>query len=661
MRLDRRPAPSRSPVPVKGPNGGGASPAARTPADAVDAALLDGHADPDLVALPALSAAGVLDLQRVAGNAAVSGYLAGRRPTVQRWGFPLGAFVPAHPELREGMTGEAVRELQEKLSLATAAGGALTTDGDFGPATRRRLRAFRTSKGLGTSNVADAALWTALDAAVAALPAPVRPVLSVGSNGPDVALAQQKLNAFAGAAAPLPIDGVFTVVMMAFVSAFQAGQHITVNGTVDAATWTKLDTASPGGGVRMEGGAPVEQHVANRGGASPLGAPLAGTTLHRPVGPGGLLRGSAVREFQLKLNVWRNGQGLAPITDDGKWGNDTRTATVAFQVATPGLAPGSGIGDQPTWTALDAIAGTVAVGFRERQWQEEVGGATYGMDNTGRGGSRYAWEIRARDIHVTSKVRFTGAAPPSAWFGHIRRAWNVFKAVREGTNESLLINFDMVSGSGGDSRAVKVVPPPKVDRANAGTWYVADTDAANSVPHEFGHLIGLRDEYQLHPGDFRAITGREPDVGSTAGPVGVTPLTIATNLRAAMMARNTANAFTAVAGVQPGAFAQQVVAQYATLGAATVPAVVAAPGVTPLPAVPLTTNLVRDLEAALVDNAALDKYNTIQVLTYSSGSMMGDSSRAFDPHDHGVQARHVQEFVDVIQQVRGGRWHVELR
>ena len=190
---------------------------------------------------------------------------------------------------------------------------------------------------------------------------------------------------------------------------------------------------------------------------------------------------------------------------------------------------------------------------------------------------------------------------------------------------------------------------------------MADTDAANTVPHEFGHLIGLRDEYQLHPGDFRAITGREPDAGSTTGPVGVTPLTIATNLRAAMMARNTANAFTAVAGVQPGAFAQQVVAQYATLGAATVPAVVAAPGVTPLPAVPLTTNLVRDLEAALVDNAAHDKYNTIQVLTYSSGSMMGDPSRAFDPHDHGVQARHVQEFVDVIQQVRGGRWHAELR
>ena len=239
-------------------------------------------------------------------------------------------------------------------------------------------------------------------------------------------------------------------------------------------------------------------------------------------------------------------------------------------------------------------------------------------------------------------------APPGAWFAHVNRQWNRFKAVREGTNQSMLITMEMVAGSGPDANPVQVVPPPTTGRANAGTWYVADAQASETVPHEFGHLIGLRDEYQLHPGDFRTITGREPDVGSTAGPLGVTPLQIAQNLRAAMMARSSPNAFAAVAGVQPGAFAQQIVQQYATLGAATVPAVVAAPGVAAMLPVPLTTNLVRDLDAALVDNAALDRYNTIQVLTYSSGSLMGDSSRARDPHDHGAQPRHVQEFVDTI-------------
>ena len=188
--------------------------------------------------------------------------------------------------------------------------------------------------------------------------------------------------------------------------------------------------------------------------------------------------------------------------------------------------------------------------------------------------------------------------------------------MREGTNESLLINFDMVSGSGADSRAVKVVPPPKVDRANAGTWYVADTDAANSVPHEFGHLIGLRDEYQLHPGDFRAITGREPDVGSTAGPVGVTPLRSpepAGGDDGPQLGERVRGSRGRAAGrVCPAGRGAVRDAGRGDGAGGRAPA----PGVAALPAVPLTTNLVRDLEAALVDNAALDKYNTIQVLTY---------------------------------------------
>jgi hypothetical protein len=51
----------------------------------------------------------------------------------------------------------------------------------------------------------------------------------------------------------------------------------------------------------------------------------------------------------------------------------------------------------------------------------------------------------------------------------------------------------------------------------------------------------------------------------------------------------------------------------------------------------------------------------IQVLTYSSGSMMGDPSRVTDPHDHGVQPRHVQEFADLVAAARGGSWRIEPR
>jgi hypothetical protein len=72
-----------------------------------------------------------------------------------------------------------------------------------------------------------------------------------------------------------------------------------------------------------------------------------------------------------------------------------------------------------------------------------------------------------------------------------------------------------------------------------------------------------------------------------------------------------------------------------------------------------TGNLVRDLESALpADTKATGprKYNTIEVFTYSSGSLMGDPGRVNDPHDHGVQPRHVQEFIDILDRVKGGAW-----
>ncbi len=35
--------------------------------------------------------------------------------------------------------------------------------------------------------------------------------------------------------------------------------------------------------------------------------------------------------------------------------------------------------------------------------------------------------------------------------------------------------------------------------------------------HEFGHLIGLADEYNRDEGQFLAVTGQEPPVGKVAG------------------------------------------------------------------------------------------------------------------------------------------------
>ena len=631
------------------------------PRDGRDGAL-PANIDPQLAPL---GAALLEHVQRTAGNAAAALLVFQREDdtTGADGADDDAANAPAdpaaaHPTLREGSHGPAVQEMQDKLGQALTAGGPVTTDGRFGPTTSRRVRQFQRARGLAPDGVVGPATWTALEAAAAGVPAPVRPTLSLGATGADVGLAQEKLNASGQAGATLPINAVFDAPMQTAVNAFQSTNGLTPpSGAVDVATWAALDSAAPGGGTRLEGGRSVEQHVDAASPATSTAAQVPGTSLHSLVGPGGITSGPAVREFQQKLNAWLAGQGQAAISDDGSWGPNTGAAATAFQ-GVSGVAA-TGVGDLPTWTALDAVAPNASVGFENRQWTEQVGGHTYGMtDGAGSNGSRYSWEIAGTQMKVTAAVQFVGGSPPGAWFGYVRDTWNHFDLVEQATGQRLPINFEMTRGAGAGANTVKV--SRGTGRANGGEWFLADTDAANTIPHEFGHLVGLRDEYQQSPGDYRAATGHEPFVGDAAGPGGQTPAQIATALQAAMVARSSANAVAAVAGMRQGAFSQQVVQAYAALATTTVPAVAGPPALAP---VPLTGNLARDLDAALPDDSATtsDKYDTIEALTYDSGSIMGDPSRHRDPHDHGAQPRHLQEFADILGRTQGGTWVPTLR
>jgi hypothetical protein len=180
-------------------------------------------------------------------------------------------------------------------------------------------------------------------------------------------------------------------------------------------------------------------------------------------------------------------------------------------------------------------------------------------------------------------------------------------------------------------------------------------------------MIGLRDEYQQSAADYRSTVGYETPVGATAGPAGKTPAQVAQQVQNAMVARSNVAATNAVAGMQQGAFAQQVIAAYRALPSVNVPAqarVPAAPpnrGIAASNAFATTPNdLVGDLDKGLTNNDGgsipLSKYQTIEVLTYDSGAIMGDPSRQPDQHEHGAQPRHVREFAEIVQQVKGGTW-----
>ena len=75
--------------------------------------------------------------------------------------------------VRQGDTGAEVRRLQEALNEAGF--GPLLLDGDFGPATDRRVRAFQAARALTVDGVVGPATWAALETTQA------EPVIAVGA------------------------------------------------------------------------------------------------------------------------------------------------------------------------------------------------------------------------------------------------------------------------------------------------------------------------------------------------------------------------------------------------------------------------------------------------------------------------------------------------
>jgi len=592
---------------------------------------------------------GLVRLQRLAGNRAVA------NAVVQR-------LAGAHRTLRSGSTGTDVEELQAKLNQLNTTAEPLKVDSIFGPLTRQAVVQFQSTHDLDPDGVVGKLTWAALDAGgETPPPPPPPPVLQIGSTGAAVAQAQQKLNAAGSGLALLDINGVYDTLMAGVVFEFQLINGLTPTGSLDAASLAALDAQVPGGGVGADG---IENAVNNPNGANALGTQDAGTSLHPVVGPGQVTSGPAVLEAEQKLNIWNATRDTPDpaVAEDSSWGGADTALLTAFQTA---HSLPTGPLNAASWTALDAAAPNARSGFEARSWKEIVGGHQYGMT------SRYQWALAstgAGDVmNVTAVVNFTGNPPSPAWAGFVTAAWNKFAAEEATTKEKVNIDFALAQGSGGNANTVKV--STGTGRANGGNWFLGDTKAASTVPHEYGHLLGLSDEYQLHAGDYRTVTGHEPTVGDADGPAGVTAAQMAQNIQTKMVTLDPAQvaAVSTGLGLKSGAYAQQVLEAYSALPAVTLPALptIPASGSTPAipgrPAMQTTGRLVEDLDVGLRDDATGNRYNVIQALTYSSGSLMGDPGRVTD-HDHGgAQPRHVQEFCDHIAAIRGGSWQVVNR
>jgi hypothetical protein len=128
------------------------------------------------------------------------------------------------------------------------------------------------------------------------------------------------------------------------------------------------------------------------------------------------------------------------------------------------------------------------------------------------------WEVAGGQFLVHVGVRFAPDpgvnAPIGTWQSQVRDVWNRFALTGNGGTGSggfeYPILFDLQDQSGAE-RSVRVKQNANgtsyadPDRAYSDLWY---PDMRPTIaPHEFGHLVGLPDEYEQTQEDYQSVTG----------------------------------------------------------------------------------------------------------------------------------------------------------
>jgi hypothetical protein len=139
--------------------------------------------------------------------------------------------------------------------------------------------------------------------------------------------------------------------------------------------------------------------------------------------------------------------------------------------------------------------------------------------------SKYEIDYSRTELRVKVRIRFTGerATPAhiAVWQNGIAAKWNGAFHVENGRR--IPIVFEPVWNASSPHHEIELHKPPVV-REDAANWYAGpavstaagasqDTTDANTAAHEFGHLIGLADEYNLAAADYQRITNTPPPAG----------------------------------------------------------------------------------------------------------------------------------------------------
>jgi peptidoglycan hydrolase-like protein with peptidoglycan-binding domain len=500
-----------------------------------------------------------------------------------------------------------------------------------------------------------------------------RPTQKVG-DGPtnEIAELQQELNTAVPGGAPLRITAMFDTDTEARVKAFQlAHPPMPVHGIADKRTWWSLDKAAPR--VVRQGRDTV--HGPGKGEA--LGTPDDGTK-HPTLVFGA--RGPAVEELQQKLNTVPVTDVTIWLTPHGKFDKTTKLAVTQFQKSRKPALPSAGVVGKGTWAALDAVAGPVTVGRRSYDWSQRAEGTITGTKTA------HTWRLLADRLQVTVNIKFVGATKDpmvGKWKTDITDVWNTFKFVDPAKpGKDLLLDFVVGAGSPADATITVHKTPKnakKVPRSDASNYHTGDKDPG-LAPHEFGHLLGLQDEYNKGPEAYTIVTGEQPPIGEFDAPTNkkgdpVSPDVIAAELRKAVLGNAATRGKRAVAvvrkyGLKQGAFAQRVALAYEKANAGKLLREDFSPALGDHVVKDPAGTTGNDLAARIPGqfDAAPDEWEVVEPFLYSNKGIMGTMEERTDPntggvnaHGHPVAERHVRDFLQIVLANKPGNWKVTRR
>jgi hypothetical protein len=233
------------------------------------------------------------------------------------------------------------------------------------------------------------------------------------------------------------------------------------------------------------------------------------------------------------------------------------------------------------------------------------------------------------------------------WLTDIKQVWSNFKLVNmKNPKEFLNVDFAAIQGTGD----FKINAIKGNDRSDSGNWYSGDA-RRGLAPHEFGHLIGLADEYNREEGQYLTTTGQEPPVGDPTGDAakvdGIVaaikaqlPISDAAAVDAngnKIGGKKLATAVFTNLKQKQGGFSRRIAQRYLELH---------------------KSSIVADITAAF-NTAGFPGFHNMKSIAitpflYSNQSIMGTMETAEKAavkavgHEHAVEPRHIKPFADIV-------------